>query len=123
MKDERNIFHDIPSKKSKCGVSHWDIFFDQFKDREILKDDFYKRKPINRKNRIILFFSSAPRDFKNSFKITESILEKFKNEKNITLVARMHPHYMDDTMCDKYLKNKSSFFINQLKKIQRKINF
>ena len=32
--------------------------------------------------------------------------------------------YMDDIICDKYLNNKSSFFINRLlKKIQGKINF
>ncbi len=117
MRDELNIFHDIPNKKIKiCGVSHWDIFFNQYKDQKILKDDFYKENSINKKNKVILFFSSAPRDFKNSFKIIDSILEKFKNNDSITLVARMHPHYMDDVICNKYLNNKSSFFIDQLKK-------
>ena len=32
MKDELNIFHDISNEKIKvCGVSHWDIFFNQFR--------------------------------------------------------------------------------------------
>ena len=35
----------------------------------------------------------------------------------------MHLHYMDDIICDKYLNNKSSFFINRLKKIQGKLIF
>ena len=82
MKDELNIFHDIPNKKIKvCGVSHWDVFFNQYNDQKILKDDFYKENSIDKENKIILFFSSAPRDFRNSFKIIDSILEKFKNEK------------------------------------------
>lgn len=116
MKKELNIFHDIPIKKIEiCGVSHWEKFFvDRYKKKELKKKFFYENNLENNK-KTILFFSSHPRDFIHGYKIINNILEKFKNDDNIVVIARMHPLFLDKNLCIKFLGNDNFFFENQIK--------
>lgn len=104
MKKELNIFQDISKKKIHvCGVSHWDDYYKDIPNKETIMRKFYKKNNINENKKIILYFSSSPRDFSNAYKKIEEICRIIKKNKNLLLIARMHPLYLDDKICKKYL--------------------
>ena len=125
MKKELNIFHDIPIEKIKiCGVSHWENFFKEKENKYIFKKKFFAENNLADDKKIILFFSSHPRDFKQGYNIITNILEKFINNNDIVVVARMHPLFLDKVLCKKFLGNDNDYFENLIKeKFGEKILF
>jgi len=116
MKKELNIFHDIPIKKIEiCGVTHWENFFIERDNKANLRKKFFEENNLTNDKKIILFFSSHPRDFMQGYNIINNISEKFINNKNIIVVARMHPLILDKALSKKFLGNENIFFEKQIK--------
>lgn len=125
MKTDLINFHDIDSNKIfECGAAHWDIYFKDMEKRQSLKEEFFIKNKLDKEKKIILFMSSMPKDFSDNYKVIENILEIIKENNSLQLVVRMHPLFMDDKLCKKYLGNKSEYFENKLlEKYRNKLIF
>lgn len=115
MKNELINFHDIKKNKIKiCGIAHWDTFFKDLDKKKYFHQKFYEENNLQKNKKIILFFSSSPKDFSNAFNKIDEICKILKNKKDVVLVCRMHPLYLDKVLCKKYLGNTSDFFEQKL---------
>lgn len=127
MKKELSIFHDInPKKILISGISHWDSYFkNSLKKNKIkIKGDFFRRNKILINKNIILYFSSSPRDFPDSYDKIDKICNFLNKRDDTILIARMHPHYMDDRLCKKYTGKINRVYKNRLlKKYKGKLFF
>lgn len=115
MKKELIIFHDIEEKKIKiCGTAHWDTFYNDLQNKVSIKANFFKKWNLNLDQKIILFFSSSPRDFSNAFEKIDKICQFFRKNQNYMLIARMHPHYIDKNICKRFLGNNNEYYEKKL---------
>ncbi len=115
MKKELIVFHDIEEKKIKIsGIAHWDIFHQDIKNKNQIKNKFFKENNFNKDDKILLFFSSSPRDFNNAYEKIEKLCKIFIDNKNIKIIARMHPLYMNKKLCKKYCGKSNDFFEERL---------
>jgi len=115
MKKELIIFHDIEEEKIKiCGVGHWDTFYNDLQNKDQIKNNFFKENNLDVNQKIILFFSSSPRDFNNAFEKIDKICSLYNNNQNYLIIARMHPHYMDPNICKKFLGQANEYFEKKL---------
>lgn len=120
MKKDLNIFQDIKSNKIfECGTSHWDTYFKNNEKKEEIKKKFLLENEIKDDKKIILFLTSGPRDFFNSYEIINNIMKIISKKKDILLLVRMHPLFKNDDVCFEYTGKKSSYFENQLKNIYK----
>ena len=118
MKKELKVFQDIDEKKIHvCGVTHWDEYYKHLDNKNNIIKNFYKKNQIKENKKIILYFSSSPRDFNNAYKKIEEICKIIQKKKDLLLIARMHPLYLDKKLCKKYLGDINlNFEKNLLKK-------
>jgi hypothetical protein len=115
MKKELIIFHDIKEEKIKiCGTAHWDTFYNDLQNKDEIKSNFFKKWELNPDQKIILFFSSSPRDFKNAYEKIDKICLLLKDNPNYLLIARMHPLYMDQNICQKFLGKTNEYYEKEL---------
>ncbi len=125
MKKELIIFHDIEEQKIKiCGTAHWDTFYNSLPDKNQIKNNFFKKWNLNKNQKIILFFSSSPRDLGNSFEKIDKICSFFKNNSDYLVIARMHPHYLEKNICQKFLGKTYEYYEKELlNKYSKKLIF
>jgi hypothetical protein len=122
MKKEIEVFQDVPSYKLHvCGIAHWDTYFKDLDKKKYFKNTFYKQNNISFNKKIILFFSSGPRDFKNGYQIIDKLCNFCKQNKKFFLIARMHPLYLDDNLAKKYLGKSNVYFESELKKKYKEV--
>ena len=115
MKKELEIFQDIESDKIEiCGVAHWDVYFKNIKKKDEIKKNFYTQNKLQNDKKIILYFSSSPRDFSNAYEKIDEICNIIKKKSNLILIARMHPLYLDEKICQKYLGDTNKTFEKKL---------
>ncbi len=115
MKKEMVIFQDIEENKiKKTGMAHWDTYYKDLKNKDLIKKQFFKENNFSPDDKVILYLSSSPRDFFNAYDKIEKLCKIFKNEKNIKIIARMHPHYMNDSICIRFCGNNHKYFEKEL---------
>ena len=97
MKEEVNIFHDIPDEKIFTGgIAHWDFYFNGTftpNSRKI----FCKNFDFDKNKKIIFYGTSSPVLFKNSFDVVQKLLEKIQSgviPEQVQLLVRLHPTYL-----------------------------
>lgn len=125
MKQELITFQDIKEKKIIiCGTAHWDSFHNNINNKEKIRNAFLNENGLSKKRKIILFFSSSPRDFNNAYEKIDYICNELRDDSDFLVIARMHPLYMDKELCKKYLNNDNTFYENKLiKKYQDNLIF
>lgn len=115
MKKDLITFQDIePDKIFECGAAHWDTYFKDNGKKAEIREKFFLKNEIKKDKKIILFLTSGPRDFFNTYKIINQIMQII-SKKDFILIVRMHPLFKNDDACIKYTGNKSSYFEDQLK--------
>lgn len=97
MKKELNIFHDIEEKNIVVGgIAHWDVYFNgQIESRS--KNHIIDHNFQNINTKILLYCTSAPVLFRNTFDVIEIILDGIEKDcfcDSIQLLVRLHPHYL-----------------------------
>lgn len=93
MKQEVNIFHDVPEEKIWVGgIAHWDFYFNNnFTPRS--KKEFLESHGLSQGKKIIFYGTSSYINFRNTFDVVEQLLENLSGEP-VQLLVRLHPMYL-----------------------------
>ena len=90
-------------------MAHWDTYYKDLKNKDLIKKQFFKENNFSPDDKVILYLSSSPRDFlTHTIKLKNYV--KFLKMKNIKIIARMHPHYMNDSICIRFCGNNHKYF-------------
>ena len=83
-RDIENFFEIDKNSITECGILHWSNYKDKIPSVD--KSEYFN----------ISFFSSSPSNFENSYNNLIDLLNYKNSEKEVRIIARMHPGYFVD---------------------------